>query len=318
MKDGIKQIVTMKERISMPLTSGSTMAAKSSAILKIFTLKELLFELTKFRITFAVTITTFVGYLLYNGTVDLNLILPTIGVLILAAGASALNEYQERNVDSQMIRTKGRPIPSGRISPNSALAVSVTLLFFGSILLLIHSYQLLLLGLFTVIWYNVIYTPLKQITEWAIIPGSLVGALPPIIGWVAAGGFLFSSKILAFGGFMFIWQIPHFWLLLLMYDEQYRKAGFPTLSLKYSIKNIKKITFLWISILAVSSLIFIFTNLVTSYVGIALLILSSIYSNINALKLFRTEDKNVYRNLFIQINTYVLFLLIIISLESIL
>ena len=163
-----------------------------------------------------------------------------------------------------MERTKVRPIPSGRITGSNALIISLLLILAGSIILAFHSNTVLLLGLFTLIWYNGVYTPLKQFTAFAIIPGSLVGALPPIIGWVASGGFIFDEKILALSSFMFIWQIPHFWLLLLMYDHEYREAGFPTLSKIFSYKQISQISFVWIVILVISSGLFYLTNLSVS------------------------------------------------------
>ncbi len=277
----------------------------------------ILSELTKFRITFFVSVTTYVGFILHSGSINLDFLIPTIGVLILASGASALNEYQERNSDFQMERTKIRPIPSGRITAYNALFISLILILIGSLVLALHSSAVLLLGLFTLVWYNGVYTPLKQVTAFAIIPGSLVGALPPIIGWVASGGEILDDQILALALFMFIWQIPHFWLLLLMYDHQYSEAGFPTLSKLFSYKRISQITFAWIVILVLSSSLIYLSNLSESIYSNVLLIILGLATLFFSSKVIFKNEREIYKKSFFQINAYVLFVLIVISFEKI-
>ncbi|MCW8849722.1 MAG: protoheme IX farnesyltransferase [Melioribacteraceae bacterium] len=284
---------------------------------KISKFLSILTELTKFRITFFVSVTTFVGYIIHNGGVDINIILPTIGVLVLACGASSLNEWQERNYDSKMNRTNSRPIPSGRLSPNNALIISLLFILAGSILLSINSLYTMLLGLFTLLWYNAVYTPLKQKTAIAILPGSLVGALPPVIGWVASGGSIIDPKILALASFMFIWQIPHFWLLLLMYDDQYKEAGFPTLSKIFTFNQITKITFLWISILVFSSIVFYFSGLSITFVSNILLLLAGLTTLFLSYSVIKAHQKEIFGKKFLLINAYVLLVLIVISIENI-
>src|SRR5574338_1116718 len=125
-----------------------------------------------------------------------------------------------------MKRTRNRPIPSGKISPENALKIAVTLLIAGATMIYAGSGLLALgLGLLNLLWYNAIYTKLKKVNPLAIIPGSLVGAIPPAVGWVAAGGSISDPRILIISSFFFIWQIPHFWLLLLVLDKDYETAG---------------------------------------------------------------------------------------------
>ncbi len=295
---------------------GIPISEAKGALSNILKFKDLLAELTKIRITFFVSVTTFVGFILNNGTLNFDLILTTIGVLILAGGASALNEYQERNIDAKMERTSLRPIPSGMISPQNALIISIALIMFGSILLAQQSISVSILGLFTLAWYNGIYTPLKSVSSLAIIPGALVGALPPIIGWAASGGYIFDAKILSFASFMFIWQIPHFWLLLLLYDEQYKKAGFPTLSNLFSFNQIIKITFVWITILIASSSLFYFSSLSVSLVSNIVLAASGVFTLYLSAKILTVRKKEVFKKSFLLINAYVLLTLIVISVES--
>ena len=297
--------------------STQNVTASKSRIQNISEYLGILSELTKFRITFFVAVTTFVGYLLHSGGLELNMILPTIGVLVLACGASSLNEYQERIVDSKMRRTNSRPIPSGRISAQNSLMISIALIFFGALILFLSSKVVMFLGLFTLLWYNAVYTPLKQKTAIAILPGSLVGALPPVIGWVASGGAILDPKILALALFMFIWQIPHFWLLLLMYDDQYKEAGFPTLSKMFTFSQITRITFIWISILVLASVLFYFSDLVMSNISISIMIIAGALTFYFSLPVLKSDQKEIFRKTFLLINAYVLSILIVISIENI-
>jgi protoheme IX farnesyltransferase len=102
------------------------------------------------------------------------------------------------------------------------------------------------LGLLNVILYNLIYTPLKRVTSLAVIPGSAVGAIPPLIGFTAAGDKMLSPEILLFASFMFLWQLPHFWLIIMKYRDDYYRAGFKTFSSKMTEKNIRNLIFLWV------------------------------------------------------------------------
>lgn len=276
----------------------------------------ILSELTKFKITFFVTVTTTVGYLLFDGQINFHLFVTAVGVLILASGASSLNEYQEKNADIRMKRTKLRPIPSGKISPNKALVISSSLILVGSFILAVIGINVMLIGLFTLLWYNGIYTPLKSKTAFAIIPGSLVGALPPAIGWVAAGGNIFDKEIIVLSSFLFIWQIPHFWLLLLMYDDQYKDAGFPTLSKIFSENQIINITYAWIVTLAVSSLLFIMVDLSQGILSNLLLGIMGILILFYSAKITKKKRRDIFRKSFMMINLYVLCVLILITIGN--
>jgi len=165
---------------------------------------KLFFELTKIKITFAVMLTTIVGYALAANELNAKMIIPVLGLFILAMGSAVLNQYQEFELDSKMDRTKNRPIPSGQISPFNALLLSFAMIIIGSILLYFYSgFDALWLGLLALIWYNVIYTPMKRKTPFAVIPGSVIGALPPLVGWVAGGGSLLDPRAMILAFFFF-------------------------------------------------------------------------------------------------------------------
>lgn len=303
----------MASSISLTEKFSSKSKSKSASLSEFI---NILSELTKFRITFFVSVTTFVGFILQSKEISFDFIYPALAVLVLASGASALNEYQERYSDSRMKRTSNRPIPSGRLSETNALYIALSLIFIGSLMMLAQTVEVFVLGVFTLFWYNLIYTPLKKITSFAIIPGSLVGAMPPIIGWAAAGGNIFDNQILSFASFMFIWQIPHFWLLVLLYDDQYKQAKFPTLSDKFNNKQIVWITFFWIVVLLFSSSLFIFSELSVSYLSNILLAIFGLATFIYSLKLLSIGKKDIFRKTFLAINAYVLFVLITVSVEN--
>mgnify|MGYP002078253634 FL=1 len=279
---------------------------------------KILAELTKIRITFFVMITTGFGYIAATDTFDSDFIFLLIGVLLLASGSAALNHYQERSTDALMTRTKNRPIPSGKISPATSLEISVILILSGIILIVLAGNLIsALFGVLNLIWYNAIYTPLKKKTPFAIIPGSLVGAIPPIIGWTAAGGELIHPQIFMIAFFFFIWQIPHFWLLLLVLDEDYKKAGMPTLTNLFSKDQLARITFVWIMATAISSLFLPMVALVESEIVKYLIVFSVILLSINSLKLLKyTEDNPSIKFAFRNINFFVLFIVSIISFDK--
>lgn len=279
---------------------------------------KILSELTKIRITFFVMITTGFGYIAATDIFNLNLLLVLAGVLSLACGSAVLNHYQERFTDALMERTKNRPIPSGKITPVKALEISILLILIGVALLFIGGNLLsVFFGILNLIWYNGIYTPLKRKSSLAIIPGSLVGAIPPVIGWVAAGGDLLNPQILMIAFFFFIWQIPHFWLLLLVLDKDYSKAGMPTLTNLFSKNQLARITFMWIMATAISSLLLPMVALVETEIIKYLIVFSVILLSINSLKLLKYSEENssvlfAFRN----INFFVLFVVSIISIDK--
>lgn len=281
---------------------------------------EILLELTKFRITFFVTVTAVFGFVSNTGKINTSLITPALGILFLACSSAVLNHIQERTTDAIMERTKQRPIPSGRISAASALLIFAILFLIGSGLLFFFSgWITLLLGLLNLLWYNAIYTPLKKKTALAIIPGSLVGAIPPMIGWVASGGYIFDPAILMIAFFFFIWQIPHFWLLLLMLNKEYESAGFPTLTKIFSQAQLSRITFVWIAATAVSAIIIPLYGL-TKFTFINVLLLAAgIWLTFKAVKLITgTGNRIEVIPAFRQINIFALIVIVLISLDKLL
>ncbi|MEO8665500.1 MAG: protoheme IX farnesyltransferase [Ignavibacteria bacterium] len=275
-------------------------------------------EVTKIRITVLVAFTTSLGYILASQNLSTFSLYPVAGIFFLACGAAALNHYQERRTDKLMDRTMNRPIPSGAVSSNTVLMISLFFLAAGCITLLLKSNLLTLgIGLLTFFWYNAVYTPLKKVFSLAIIPGSLVGALPPVAGWAAAGGDIFDSKIILIASFFFVWQIPHFWVLLLVYGKDYDKGGFPTLTNVFSKRQLMNITFFWILLTIVIALSFNFFGILNYYPSNIFLILLCGWLFMRSLKFVRsTGETGTIRNMFISINIFTLLIITSLSLDK--
>jgi len=275
-------------------------------------------ELAKVRITVMVSITTIFGYILFTGSLNSGVILPTLGIFLLACGASVSNHYQERETDALMERTKNRPLPAGKIKPAEVLIFATSMVILGSAILYISTGMTgMLLGILALIWYNAIYTPLKKLSSLAVIPGSLIGAIPPVVGWVAGGGYVFDPHILAIAFYFFFWQIPHFWLLSLIYNKQYEEAGMPTLSRYFDKPQLSRITFIWIAATGFLALaVALFDNIRHDFLLIFLIfsIIWLIYQSLPIVKPKIKEEK--YRIAFMRINYFTLFYILILSIDK--
>jgi heme o synthase len=188
-------------------------------------------QLSKFRLSLTVVFSAAAGYLLgYQGQVNwVNFFLVLSGGMLVTAASNGFNQVIERNSDALMKRTSGRPLPAGRMSVNEALFVSTFMALLGVVPLYIFVNHLTgLLSLLSLLLYTLAYTPLKKITPFAVFVGAVPGAMPPLIGWVAATGSIVPAAI-ALYVLQFIWQFPHFWAIAWVMDEDYKRAGFKLL-----------------------------------------------------------------------------------------
>lgn len=184
-------------------------------------------ELSKFRLSLLVLATTFVGFLLaWRGPMDYLLLSATlVGTALCAAGAAALNQWWERDLDALMKRTRHRPLPARRLHPSDALLFGLLSSACGLVVLLLFTnYRAAFLAFATIAIYVAVYTPMKRISSLNTLVGAIPGALPPLIGWVAArthysleGGLLFAI--------LWFWQMPHFLAIAWMYRDDYANAG---------------------------------------------------------------------------------------------
>jgi protoheme IX farnesyltransferase len=201
-----------------------------------------------------VAASTLAGFYLHPGA-DGSLLPSAAGVFLLAAGSSALNQIQEQKTDALMDRTRNRPVAAGRLHPAAALAIAIALLASGlAALAQTDSLTATVLGAFSALWYNAVYTPLKKRTAFALLPGALCGALPPLVGWTAAGGHPTDPLIVLLAGLFFLWQIPHFWRRSLRWRDDYRRAGLPVASDLFSDRQNRRILSSWIISLGAGAL----------------------------------------------------------------
>lgn len=183
-------------------------------------------QLAKPRIALMVALTTWLGWALAGGSYRPELPVVVLGAALAAAACGALNQRLEKVEDGLMTRTKNRPLPTGRVSPDAALAFGLVLAFLGTGLVWAAGGGLAAsLTAATIVLYVGVYTPLKKFTPQTTWIGAAAGATSPLIGWAAAGGPMDARAAVLFA-IQFLWQIPHFLALFWIYREDYAKAGF--------------------------------------------------------------------------------------------
>lgn len=186
-------------------------------------------RLLRWRLSLLNGIVALGGFFLFRG--EIAMVPPAavlLGVTLLAAAGSAFNQVQEREIDRLMARTRDRPIPRGDLTPAAASAIGGVCLLGGLLVLGFWGGLLpVLLGILALAWYLGVYTPLKRRTPLALAAGGICGALPPVIGWVSAGGDPTDYRVMLLAGLLYLWQVPHFWLLQHRHAEDYQRAGLP-------------------------------------------------------------------------------------------
>lgn len=272
----------------------------------------------KIKITLSVVLTTILGFILANGTFDLNFLALIFGVFFLSSGSSALNQTQEWQADALMKRTENRPIPKKFFSQEFGFIFSFVFIILGVAFLFFFNNEHLpsVLGILAVVFYNLIYTPLKLRSAFAAVPGAIIGAIPPMIGWTFAGGEIFNPQILALALFFFLWQVPHFWLLLLVYEDDYRRAGFPVLTDKVNKIQIARISYVWIIAMVLCAFAVPFLGNSSNYFSPAILFFIGLFFLFRFSKVLQiVQPTSFYKKVFIQLNAFVLLIMIIFSLN---
>ena len=187
----------------------------------------------KMRLASLVVFSAILGYLIAaNQVIWIDLLWLCLGGFLVTGSSNGFNQIIEKELDRLMDRTKDRPLVTGRMTQNEALIVAFTSGVLGIVILWFKLNQLSgILALISLILYVVIYTPLKQKTPWAVFVGAFPGAIPPMLGWVAAMGHFDLEPGLLFA-MQFMWQFPHFWAIAWKANDDYAKAGFHLLPSK--------------------------------------------------------------------------------------
>lgn len=275
-------------------------------------------RLMKAKLCLLVSLSAACGYVLAAGSFSFAMALPVLGVFVLAAGSAAINQVQDRDLDARMKRTRIRPLPAGEISLGAALTVGLASMIAGlTVLAFAGSPMAVALGLLAVVWYNGLYHYLKRRSPFAAVPGAVVGAIVPAIGWAAAGGDLGSAKLWAAMGFLFLWQVPHFWLILLSYPEDYQRARLPNLASRLGRDRLERLTFVWILATAVSALTFPLFGLTQFLPAYLALLAGAIWLSARALSLLSKRDNTLgIPRLTTSINSFALLALLILMLDQ--
>ena len=275
-------------------------------------------QLFKLPISIVSTVSAATGYLTFTHALTWRLV-PTSGaVLLLAFAACALNEAQEHKLDAMMDRTHRRPIPSGKISPISVVAWSAILALVAlTALFLLGGAVAAGLGALAMLWYNGVYTYLKRVSSLAPVVGSVIGAIPPAIGWVCAGGVL-DGPILSLSFFLLMWQVPHFWLLALRVDGDYEQAHFPTFVRALGAGSLSRVTFMWTAATAASALLLPIFGLSTSpFLGLGLAAAGA-WLTFVAWRALRAPGQQGFRQAFVAINYYAVMVMGAVILDAVL
>ena len=210
-------------------------------------------QLTKVGLSLSVVFSSVAGYLLAVETVDFfTLFLLALGGFFMVGASNAFNQVIEKDTDAIMKRTQNRPLPTGRMSVTVALTIAILFTLSGLAILYSINPKTALFGAISIFLYTSVYTPLKPVTPLAVFVGAIPGAIPFMLGWVAAtnnfgieAGFLFMIQ--------FFWQFPHFWAIGWLQDEEYKKVGFNMLPMNSKDKSaVKQIIFYTVIMILVS------------------------------------------------------------------
>ncbi len=280
------------ERTQELNTKSVTIASKARAVL----------ELTKARLNLSVVYSAIAGYLLGVESFSfLELFYVGIGGYLVVGGANGFNQIIEKDRDALMRRTMTRPLPTGRLSTLEAMIACTLMTFVGLWMLYLINPLTLVFGAFAFFVYVLVYTPLKAVGPVAVFVGAFPGAIPALLGWVAATG-TFGVEPGTLFAVQFLWQFTHFWAIGWVADKDYAKAGYRLLpSGKPDTKTAFQIVLYTIFLIPVSVLPFfgITGNLTLSILGFSLILLLGIWLLYQALVLYRTHEVKDARKLMI-------------------
>ena len=281
---------------------------------------KLFHQTAKAPLCLMVASSTAFGYLLVDPSFSLNLSFSTLGVFFLACGAASINSIQEKDSDASYTRTRNRPVASGKVSKKAASIFAFANIGVGLILLALCGDSLLpfFLGLAALIIYNCIYTPLKPLSELALLVGGISGALPPCIGWVSGQGDPFAPLIWAVMALFFLWQPPHFCLILLEYAEEYRKKdNFTNLITRFSVARVKNIIAIWLlAFLTIILSLTILPGVLPHSIRLTLATGGPVFVIIFLLYLFLCSTPR-YKMLFVSLNGFLLSIMALLTFSSI-
>ncbi|MFC4722507.1 heme o synthase [Geojedonia litorea] len=276
-------------------------------------------EITKIRLSVSVVFSSIAGYLLGAQTVDFyTLLLLAFGGYFMVGASNAFNQIIEKDLDALMDRTKNRPIPAGRMSVNTAFIIASVFTILGIITLYIINPRTAMYGAISIFLYTCVYTPLKTKTPLAVFVGAIPGAIPFMLGWVAARndfgiepGTLFAIQ--------FLWQFPHFWAIGWFLFEDYKKGGFFMLPTGKQDKGtaVQVIMYtIWTILVSIIPVFGVTGDLSLSIVGAILVFALGLFMLYYAFELFKKRTVKAARQLMLASVTYITLLQIVYVLDK--
>ena len=263
---------------------------------------KIFFSLTKVRLALSVVFSTLAGYILAADKIlVLDMLLLLIGGYCMVGASNSFNQIIEKDKDALMNRTKNRPLPTKKITSSNAFWISVFLTIAGIGILYTINYKTAFFAGLSVFIYTCIYTPLKSITPLSVFVGAIPGAIPFMLGWVAATN-KFGIEPGTLFMIQFFWQFPHFWALGWMLDDDYKKAGFNMLPTgqrdkKTAIQIILYV--LWMIIISVFPYSGLTGSLTLSFYGVIIVLCVGIIMLFLAINLYNRMDISSAKNLFL-------------------
>jgi protoheme IX farnesyltransferase len=244
-------------------------------------------QLTKMRLATLVVFSAAMAFMTAPGTIDfVKMGWLILGGFLVTGSANGFNQVMEQELDKLMDRTKSRPLPSIRMGVNEALMVCIVTGLVG-VFILWHYTNLAsaVLGLLAILLYTLVYTPMKRKSPIAVFIGAVPGAIPPLLGWVAATGTFNTGAWLLFG-IQFLWQFPHFWAIAWVLDDDYKKAGFNLLPTGKRDKGSALQTVLYtISLVPIAVMPLVFN--ISGWLSMVLMLAVTFYFLFQAIQLYR-------------------------------
>ena len=275
--------------------------------------------LVKFRLTLTVVFSAVMAYAIAaNGVVSLTgMLVLALGGFLVTGAANALNEVLEKDYDKLMKRTAGRPLAAGRMTTSEAVLSAGFMSLFGISLLATFNPWAALLGTISLISYAFVYTPLKRVGPIAVFVGAIPGALPMMIGCVAAEGELTSLALVLFG-IQFMWQFPHFWAIGWLAHEDYSAAGFSLLPTKdgQRDKSVGMQSLLFVLMLIPISIVPYFMG-VTGWISLVIVIVLGVAYAYFAYHLYKSCSREAARRLMFSSLLYLPLILTVLLIDKI-
>ena len=280
-----------------------------------------LYDLTKFRLSLSVVFSSFISYMLGYKEFDVKvLLLLMFGGFFIVAASNIYNQIIEKDLDALMVRTKNRPLPTNKISVNTALVLAVLLTIIGLFMLYMINSKVALLAAVSIFLYTSVYTPLKLVTPLSVFVGAIPGALPFMLGWVAATGEIGIEAVMLFL-MQFFWQFPHFWSIGWMQHKDYENAGFKMLPTgKKDRSTTSQILFysIWAVLMSIIPAFNLTGDLSLSIYGLFLVLLIGLFLIYYAVKLFNDSTDLNAKKLMLASVSYLTLMQIVLLFDKIL